>query len=104
MWKLIDRRDLLTLGAFANIGSTLAPGGSPRRVDASETPDVHPGTRRGLSVNRTLEALKEAGRWPIPAIATILSLTGEYVAARRDEEAYGYFRERAAATPDQPIF
>ena len=32
-----------------------------------------------------------------PAIPVILTLTGQYLAAGRDEEAYSYFRERAAA-------
>ena len=43
-------------------------------------------------------------RWPTPSIAAILTLTGQYLAAGRDQEAYSYFRERAAAAPDQPIF
>ena len=34
--------------------------------------------------------MKEVVRWPTPSIATILTLTGQYLAAGRDEEAYSY--------------
>ena len=103
MRTLIGRRDVLTFGAFATASSVLGPRGSPRLADASETPGVPSGTESRLGANRTLEALKEVVRWPTPSIAAILTLTGQYLAAGRDEEAYGYFRERAAAA-DQPIF
>jgi glyoxylase-like metal-dependent hydrolase (beta-lactamase superfamily II) len=104
MRTLIGRRDILTFGAFATASSVLGPRGSPRLADASETPGVPSGTESRLGANRTLEALKEVVCWPTPSIAAILTLTGQYFAAGRDEEAYDYFRERAAATPDQPIF
>jgi hypothetical protein len=42
-------------------------------------------------------------RWPTPTIPVILALTGQYLATGRDAEAYGYFRERAAAAPDHAI-
>jgi glyoxylase-like metal-dependent hydrolase (beta-lactamase superfamily II) len=57
-----------------------------------------------LSSNRTLEALKAVVRWPTAATSVILALTGQYLAGGYNEEAYGYFRERAAAQPDQAIF
>src|SRR5262249_22018516 len=34
----------------------------------------------------------------------VLTLTGQFIAARRDREAYDYFRERAEAVPDEPLF
>jgi hypothetical protein len=34
----------------------------------------------------------------------ILALAGRYLVAGRDQQAYGYFRERAAAAPDQALF
>jgi hypothetical protein len=101
---LIGRRDVLTFGAFATATSVLGLEAHPRLADASETPRVPSGTESSLGANRTLEALKEIVRWPTPSIAAILALTDQYLAAGRDEEAYGYFRERAAAAPDQPIF
>jgi glyoxylase-like metal-dependent hydrolase (beta-lactamase superfamily II) len=104
MRTLIGRRDVLTFGAFATASSVLGPRGSPRLADASETRRVPSGTESSLGANRTLEALEEVVRWPTPSIAAILTLTGQYLAAGRDEEAYSYFRERAAAAPDQPIF
>jgi glyoxylase-like metal-dependent hydrolase (beta-lactamase superfamily II) len=96
MRTLIGRRDLLTLGAVTTVGSVLTPRAAYAVASGGDT--------AGLSPDRTLEALKEAVRWPTPAIPVILALTGVYLAARRDEEAYGYFRERAAAAPDQAIF
>src|SRR5262249_38386476 len=104
MRTLIGRRDVLTFGALATASSVLGPGGSPRLADASETPRGLSGPDRRLGSNRTLDALKEAVSWPTPSIAAIMALTGQYLAAERDEEAHGYFRERAAAVPDQPIF
>jgi glyoxylase-like metal-dependent hydrolase (beta-lactamase superfamily II) len=104
MRTLIRRRDVLTSGTLAVAGSVLGTRGSPRLADASEAPGPPAGTESSLGANRTLEALKEAVRWPTPSIAAIVSLTGQYLAAGRDEEAYGYFRERAATAPDHPVF
>ncbi len=104
MRTLIGRRDVLAFGALATASSVLGPRGSPHLADASETPRGPSSTESSLGANRTLEALKEVVRWPTPSIAAILTLTGQYLAAARDEEAYSYFRERAAAAPEQPIF
>ena len=104
MRTLIRRRDLLKLGAVTTVGGVLAPRGSAPPAQASES-TLPPGAdTTGLHPNRTLEALKEAVRWSTPAIPVILTLTGQYLAAGRDEEAYGYFRERATAAPDEAIF
>lgn len=51
-----------------------------------------------------LEALQEAVRWPNPDVATILGLTGRFIAAGRDQEAYAYFQERAKNADDRPVF
>jgi glyoxylase-like metal-dependent hydrolase (beta-lactamase superfamily II) len=102
MQHLTGRRDLLRLGAVTTISGVLSPLGRTPAAQPPQRTGNAPGTA-GLSVNRTLEALKEAGRWPSPALPLILTLTGQYLAAGRDEEAFGYFRERAAAAPDQPI-
>jgi glyoxylase-like metal-dependent hydrolase (beta-lactamase superfamily II) len=104
MRTLIDRRDVLAFGALATASSALGSVGSPRPADASQPPGALSRTESSLGANRTLEALKEVVRWPTPSIAAIVTLTGQYLAVGRDEEAYGYFRERAAASPDQPIF
>jgi glyoxylase-like metal-dependent hydrolase (beta-lactamase superfamily II) len=105
MRNLIGRRDLVKLGAFTTVGSVLAPRASAPPAEAGERPGAPSDAEStGLSPHRTLEALKEAVCWPRPAIPVILALTGQYLAAGRDREAYGYFRERAAAEPDQPLF
>jgi glyoxylase-like metal-dependent hydrolase (beta-lactamase superfamily II) len=105
MRYLIGRRELLKASALTSLGSALTPWSSASLANAEERPASPPGAgAAGLSSNRTLEALKEAVRWPTPAMRTILTLTGEYLVAGRDREAYGYFRERAAAAPDSPVF
>jgi glyoxylase-like metal-dependent hydrolase (beta-lactamase superfamily II) len=101
----IGRRDLLRVGALTTLGSVLTPRGVGRPAAAGETASAPSGAgTAGLTPDRMLEALKAAGRWPAPAIPLILTLTGQYLAAGRDEEAFAYFRERAAAEPDQAIF
>ena len=104
MRTLIGRRDLLKLGAVTTAGRILTPRGSAPPAEAGESTVSSGADPTRLHPNRTLEALKEAVRWPTPAIPVILALTGQYLAAGRDEEAYGYFRERAATAPDQAIF
>ena len=100
----IGRQDLLKVGALTTLGSVLTRGGSARPAFAGETSGVPAGTgTTGLSSNRTLEALKEAGRWPNPTLPVILTLTSQYLAAGRDEDAFAYFRERAAAAPEQAV-
>ncbi|HYU17939.1 MAG TPA: hypothetical protein VEQ11_04520 [Chloroflexota bacterium] len=58
------------------------------------------------SITRHLEveALQEAVRWPNAETRTVAVLAGQLLASRRDEEGYAYFRERAEARPDQPLF
>ncbi len=51
-----------------------------------------------------LDALKEAASWPGASVRPAVVLTGEFIAAGRDAEAYGYFHERAAERPDEPLF
>jgi glyoxylase-like metal-dependent hydrolase (beta-lactamase superfamily II) len=105
MRHLIGRRDVLKLGALTTAGSVLAPRGSTPVAEAGQRAGVPVDAgATGLSPNRTLEALKEAVSWPAPTIPAVLALTGQYLAAGRDAEAYGYFRERAAAAPDQALF
>lgn len=105
MRNLIGRRDLFKLSALATVGSALMPPGRPHPAAAGETTGGPPRPGHGpLTVNRTLEALKTIVRWPTPTTPAILALTGQYLAAGRDEEAYGYFAERATAQPDQAIF
>ena len=105
MRTLMGRRDLLKFGAVTTVGGVLAPRDSASPTPAGERAGVPLNAdTTGLHPNRSLEALKAAVRWPTPALPVILALTGQYLAAGRDEEAYGYFRERAAAAPDQAIF
>jgi len=51
-----------------------------------------------------LEALQQAVRWPNPSTQAIVTLVGQFLAARRDREAYVYFGERARERPEQPLF
>jgi glyoxylase-like metal-dependent hydrolase (beta-lactamase superfamily II) len=51
-----------------------------------------------------LEALQEAVRWPDPSPRTVLTLAGQFMAHRRDDEGYTFFQERATSQPDQPLF
>jgi len=59
---------------------------------------------RPLMRDLELEALQEAVRWPSPDVGAVLALTGRFVAARRDAEAYAYFRERAQNAPKRSLF
>jgi hypothetical protein len=51
-----------------------------------------------------LEALQEAVRWPNAEPRTAVILAGQFLASRREQEGYTYFRGRAEAQPDQPLF
>src|SRR5262245_43600809 len=100
----IARRNLLKLGALGTVGGALASRVAGA-AQAGETPGASGDTDTvGPSPRRMLEALKEAVRWPTPATPVILALTGEYLAAGRDAEAYDYFRERATDSPDAALF
>lgn len=45
-----------------------------------------------------------AVRWPQADRQAVLTLTGLLVAARRDDQGYAYFLERANAEPHQPLY
>jgi glyoxylase-like metal-dependent hydrolase (beta-lactamase superfamily II) len=101
----VRRRDLLTIGTVTTVASVLTQWVSLPRVGAGATMSLPGGaTNGGLVSDRALEALKEAVRWPRPSIQTVLTLTGQLIAARRDPEGYRYFRERSEAVPDEPLF
>jgi glyoxylase-like metal-dependent hydrolase (beta-lactamase superfamily II) len=51
-----------------------------------------------------LEALQEAVRWPNAAVPTVVALTGRFIAAQRDQEAFNFFQERAKSQPNRPLF
>jgi glyoxylase-like metal-dependent hydrolase (beta-lactamase superfamily II) len=51
----------------------------------------------------TVEALMTAGRWPNAAPRTLLSLVGQFAAARRFDEAYAYFTELSGQQPGNPL-
>jgi glyoxylase-like metal-dependent hydrolase (beta-lactamase superfamily II) len=57
-----------------------------------------------LTRNLQLESLETAVRWPAPSVPVVMQLAGQYLAVHREEEGYRYFRERAAAVPDRPLF
>lgn len=57
-----------------------------------------------ITRNLELEALQEAVRWPNPTPQAVLLLAGQFMAGRRDQEGYAYFRERANAHPGRPLF
>jgi glyoxylase-like metal-dependent hydrolase (beta-lactamase superfamily II) len=51
-----------------------------------------------------IEALMEAVRWPGAEPTTTVILAGQLLAARRYQEGYEYFLERAEAEPHRPLF
>lgn len=51
-----------------------------------------------------LDALQEAVRWPAVERRTIVVLAAQLLATRQDQRGYAYFREQAAAHPDEPLF
>src|SRR5262249_41940600 len=101
MLDRVRRRDLLKIGTLTTAASLLARGVWPPRGRAGTAASV-PGSAAagGLGSDRTLEALKEAVRWPQPSVQTVMTLTSQLAAARRDEEGYRYFHERREAIPD----
>ena len=62
----------------------------------------HPHTP-AITPDLTLDALKVAVRWPNPDSQTLVTLVGQFLAARRDQDGFAYFQERANAHPDQPL-
>jgi hypothetical protein len=82
----------LGIGAVVACGILLMAGSGGRAAEPPLMRDVE------------LEALQEAVRWPDPDPRTTVTLVGRFLAARRDQEAYAYFRERAQSAPDRPIF
>lgn len=60
--------------------------------------------RQPLTRNLTLEALRQAVRWPRPSPQTVLALAGQLLAAGRDELGSAEFTELAGAAPDQPLY
>jgi glyoxylase-like metal-dependent hydrolase (beta-lactamase superfamily II) len=86
------RRVRLGVGAVFAFGILLIAGGGGRAAE------------RPLMRDLELEALQEAVRWPDPDIRTTVTLVGQFIAARRDQEAYAYFRDRAKSAPDRPLF
>jgi len=50
-----------------------------------------------------LDALQQAVRWPSVDRRTIVVLAAQLLATRQDQRGYAYFRERAAAQPDEPL-
>src|SRR5258705_1878871 len=82
----------LVLSVLLVMGTLLA---MERGSRASEPPLVQ---------DPELEALRQAVRWPDPDAATILALTGRFIAAQRDQEARAYFEERARSVKSRPRF
>src|SRR5437667_8873715 len=57
-----------------------------------------------LMRDHELEALREAVHWPDPDVITFIALTGRFVEARRNREAFAYFEEREKSAPDLPLY
>ena len=57
-----------------------------------------------LMLDLELEALQEAARWPNVAVPTVVALTGRFIATKRDQEAFTFFKESAKSQPDRPLF
>ena len=60
--------------------------------------------RTPITRNLETEALEEIVRWPNAHPRAAFLLAGQFMAARRDQDGFDYFRGRAAARPDQPLF
>ncbi|HLZ72131.1 MAG TPA: MBL fold metallo-hydrolase [Dehalococcoidia bacterium] len=60
---------------------------------------ANPNTSRYLE----LDALQEAVRWPTVERRTIVVLAGQLLATRQFQRGYAFFRERAAAQPNEPL-
>src|SRR5690242_16558547 len=60
--------------------------------------------RAPITRNLETEALEEIVNWPNAHPRAAFLLAGQYIAARRDQDGFDYFHERAAARPDQPLF
>ena len=60
--------------------------------------------RTSITRNLETEALEEIVSWPNAHPRSVFVLAGQLMAARRDEEGFEYFHERAAARPDEPLF
>ena len=56
-----------------------------------------------IIVNRAVESLKEAARWPAADRATIVILATTLAAAGADADGYGYFQQEADAHPGQAL-
>ena len=56
-----------------------------------------------IIVNRAVESLKEAARWPAADRATIVILATTLAAAGADADGYGYFQREADAHPGQAL-
>jgi glyoxylase-like metal-dependent hydrolase (beta-lactamase superfamily II) len=101
----VRRRDLLKIGTLTTAASLLMPWVTPTSATAGAGGGLARGaTDGGLTSDRALQALKEVVRWPQPAIPTVLNLTSQFIAARRDRDAYDYFHERGEAAPNEPLF
>ena len=51
-----------------------------------------------------IEVLMRAVRWPEADRQAVLTLTGLLMAARRYDQGYAYFKERAEAEPQRPLY
>jgi glyoxylase-like metal-dependent hydrolase (beta-lactamase superfamily II) len=61
-------------------------------------------TRPPITRDLDIEALMDAVRWPGAETRAAVILAGQLLAARRYQEGYDYFLERAGAAPGQPLF
>jgi glyoxylase-like metal-dependent hydrolase (beta-lactamase superfamily II) len=73
-------------------GALVVMGAGTRRVEEPPARDLE------------LEALRQAVSWPDADVATVLALTGRFIAARQDRAAHGYFQERVKQAPDRALF
>src|SRR5207247_2192484 len=92
-----------TLGLATHLA--LRPGrGSPASSHPVRSRSMKVTERTAVTRHLEIEALQEILRWPDARPEAAAILAGQLLAARRDREGFEYFRERAAARPDEPVF
>src|SRR5207247_1725734 len=92
-----------TLGLATHLA--LRPGrGSPASSHPVRSRSMQVTERTSVTRHLEIEALQEILRWPDARPEAAAILAGQLLAARRDREGFEYFRERAAARPDEPVF
>jgi tetratricopeptide (TPR) repeat protein len=73
-------------------------------ISTTQTTGTSPAGTPSIARHLEIEALMSAVRWPHPDQQTVMVLAGLLLAARRHDEGYRYFRDRATAEPERPLY